>query len=30
MPDTGVSPVIRPPAPGLVKKVKKLVAIKTK
>jgi hypothetical protein len=30
MPDTGVSPVIRPPAPSLVKKVKKLVAIKTK
>lgn len=30
MPDTGVSPVIRPPDPGLVKKVKKLVAVKTK
>jgi hypothetical protein len=28
--DTGVSPIIRPPSPGLVKKVKKLIAVKTK
>jgi hypothetical protein len=30
MSDTGVSPIIRPPAPSLVKKVKKIVAVKTK
>jgi len=28
--DVGVSPVVRPPSSSLVKKVKKLVAIKTK
>lgn len=28
--DTGVSPIIRPAGTGLVKKVKKLVTVKTK
>ncbi len=28
--DTGVSPIVRPPGGGLVKKVKKLVTVKTK
>lgn len=28
--DTGVSPIVRPPGTSLVKKVKKLVTLKTK